>query len=132
VRMSEYNQLKGQITAINRKQMGSLAVRDLGGLLRDQDFVDTENLITVLVVVPRSLQREYLSTYETLTEFVVRHCNPPPSALHISSTLFLPVPRGSAVVVRNSSLPISRPPPYLDQGSVFVLAPHSSQHYCCT
>jgi V-type H+-transporting ATPase subunit C len=72
VRMSEYNQLKGQMSAINRKQTGSLAVRDLGSLVKPQDAVETENLTTLFVVVPRAQQKEWLSTYETLTEFVVR------------------------------------------------------------
>ena len=33
VRVSEYNQLKGQVNAMNRKQTGNLAVRDLSGVV---------------------------------------------------------------------------------------------------
>ncbi len=33
VRVSEYNQLKGQVNAMNRKQTGNLAVRDLSGIV---------------------------------------------------------------------------------------------------
>ena len=33
VRVSEYNQLKGQVNAMSRKQTGNLAVRDLSGVV---------------------------------------------------------------------------------------------------
>lgn len=70
--MSEYNQLKGQVTAAARKQTGSLAVRDLTGLISEEDAVDTENLITLFTVVSKHDKGEWLSTYETLSDFVVR------------------------------------------------------------
>ncbi|KAK9839479.1 hypothetical protein WJX81_004823 [Elliptochloris bilobata] len=71
VRMGEYNQLKGQLTALARKAGGSLAVRDLGGILKPGDLVDTENLTTLFVVVPVHTKGEWLSSYETLSDFVV-------------------------------------------------------------
>ena len=70
--MGEYNQLKGQLTALARKAGGSLAVRDLGGILKSGDMVDTENLTTLFVVVPAHTKGEWLSAYETLSDFVVR------------------------------------------------------------
>lgn len=72
VRMSEYNQLKGQVTAAARKQTGSLAVRDLTGLIKPTDAVNTENLITLFTVVSKHDKAEWLTTYETLADFVVR------------------------------------------------------------
>ena len=72
--MGEYNQLKGQLTALARKAGGSLAVRDLGGILKPGDMVDTENLTTLFVVVPAHTKGEWLSAYETLSDFVVRLC----------------------------------------------------------
>ena len=72
VRMGEYNQLKGQLTALARKAGGSLAVRDLGSILKQGDVVDTENLTTLFVVVPAHTKGEWLSSYETLSDFVVR------------------------------------------------------------
>ena len=71
VRMSEYNQLKGQVTAAARKQTGSLAVRDLTGLVSEDDAVNTENLLTLFTVVSKHDKGEWLSTYETLSDFVV-------------------------------------------------------------
>ena len=70
--MSEYNQLKGQVTAAARKQTGSLAVRDLTGLISEDDAVNTENLLTLFTVVSKHDKGEWLSTYETLSDFVVR------------------------------------------------------------
>lgn len=69
--MSEYNQLKGQVTAAARKQTGSLAVRDLTGLVSEEDAVNTENLLTLFTVVSKHDSKEWLSTYETLSDFVV-------------------------------------------------------------
>ena len=71
VRMSEYNQLKGQVTAAARKQTGSLAVRDLTGLVSEEDAVNTENLLSLFTVVSKHDKGEWLSTYETLSDFVV-------------------------------------------------------------
>ena len=69
--MSEYNQLKSQVTAAARKQTGSLAVRDLTGLVKPGDAVNTENLITLFTVVAKQDKTEWQTTYETLSDFVV-------------------------------------------------------------
>ncbi len=69
--MSEYNQMKGQVTAANRKQTGSLAVRDLTGLVSEDDAVNTENLLTLFTVVSKHDKNAWLTTYETLSDFVV-------------------------------------------------------------
>ncbi|KAK9811116.1 hypothetical protein WJX73_003699 [Symbiochloris irregularis] len=70
-RMSEYNQLKGQMGALMRKQGGNLAVRDLGEFVKKQDVVSTENLTTVFAVVSKYSKAEWLKCYETLVEYVV-------------------------------------------------------------
>jgi V-type H+-transporting ATPase subunit C len=72
VRVSEYNQLKGQVTQLNRKATGSLAVRELASVVDSADVVSTENLTTLFVVVNKHSLRDFLSCYETLVEFVVR------------------------------------------------------------
>ena len=74
VRMSEYSQLKGQVTAAARKQTGSLAVRDLTGLVKHGDAVNTENLITLFTVVSKSDKPEWQKSYEVLSDFVVSAC----------------------------------------------------------
>ena len=70
--MGEYNQLKGQLNQQNRKQTGSLAVRDLSGLVSSKDIISTENLTTLFVVVSKHTKLEWQSSYEKFCEFVVR------------------------------------------------------------
>ena len=72
--MQEYNQVKGQLGQISRKQTGSLAVRDLSALVQGRDFVNTENLVTLFVVVSKHTKGDWLTNYEKLCEFVVSNC----------------------------------------------------------
>ncbi|KAL3374216.1 hypothetical protein AABB24_005933 [Solanum stoloniferum] len=71
VRVSEYNNVRSQLNAINRKQTGSLAVRDLSNLVKPTDVVTSEHLTTLLAVVSNYSQKDWLSSYETLTTYVV-------------------------------------------------------------
>ncbi|XP_051147970.1 V-type proton ATPase subunit C [Andrographis paniculata] len=71
VRVAEYNNVRSQLNAINRKQAGSLAVRDLSSLVKPQDVVSSEHLTTLLAVVSKYSQKDWLSSYETLTAYVV-------------------------------------------------------------
>ncbi|GAA0185640.1 ATP synthase [Lithospermum erythrorhizon] len=71
VRVAEYNNVRSQLNAINRKQAGSLTVRDLSNLLKPEDVVATEHLTTLLAVVSKYSQKDWLSSYETLTTYVV-------------------------------------------------------------
>ena len=71
VRVAEYNNVRSQLNAINRKQTGSLAVRDLSNLVKPEDIITSEHLVTLLAVVPKYSQKDWLSTYETLATYVV-------------------------------------------------------------
>ncbi|XP_023551222.1 V-type proton ATPase subunit C [Cucurbita pepo subsp. pepo] len=71
IRVAEYNNVRSQLNAINRKQSGSLAVRDISNLVKPEDIIISEHLTTLLVVVPKYSQKEWLSSYETLTSYVV-------------------------------------------------------------
>ncbi|KAL4424495.1 hypothetical protein ABPG77_006804 [Micractinium sp. CCAP 211/92] len=71
VKVTEFSQLRSTLQAAARKQQGSLAVRDLSGLVPPGQLVDTENLTTLLVVVPKSARADWLGQYEQLSEFVV-------------------------------------------------------------
>ncbi|KAK9144858.1 hypothetical protein Sjap_004761 [Stephania japonica] len=71
VRVAEYNNVRSQLNAINRKQSGSLAVRDLSNLVKPEDIITSEHLVTLLAVVPKYSQKDWLSNYETLTTYVV-------------------------------------------------------------
>ncbi|XP_020259223.1 V-type proton ATPase subunit C [Asparagus officinalis] len=71
VRAAEYNTVRSQLNAINRKQTGSLAVRDISSLVKPEDIITSEHLVTLLAVVPKYSQKDWLSSYETLTTYVV-------------------------------------------------------------
>ncbi|KAL7603370.1 V-type proton ATPase subunit C [Lactuca sativa] len=71
VRIAEYNNVRSQLNAINRKQTGSLAVRDLSNLVKPEDIVTSEHLVTLIAVVSKFSQKDWLSCYETLTTYVV-------------------------------------------------------------
>lgn len=51
----------------------SLAVRDLSNIVKPQDLVTSEHLVTLLAVVPKYSQKDWLSSYETLTTYVVKY-----------------------------------------------------------
>lgn len=57
VRVAEYGNVKSQLGAINRKQTGSLAVRDLSNLIKPEDMVTSEHLVTLLSIVPKYSQK---------------------------------------------------------------------------
>ncbi|XP_044500985.1 V-type proton ATPase subunit C-like [Mangifera indica] len=71
VRVAEYNNVRSQLNTINRKQSGSLAVRDLSNLVKPQDIITSEHLVTLLAVVPKYSQKDWLASYETLADYVV-------------------------------------------------------------
>ena len=87
--MGEYHQIKGQLTALERNAGGSLAVRDLGGILKPGDLVDTENLATLFVVASAHAKGEWLSAYETLSDFVARGPRGLPLSAPSSCVLFI-------------------------------------------
>lgn len=84
VRGSEYNSQRSQLGQVSRKQTGSLAVKDLGSIISEKDVINTENLITLFVVVPRHQTKEWLSSYESITEYIVSSF----VFLHIINNLF--------------------------------------------
>ncbi|CDQ87771.1 unnamed protein product [Oncorhynchus mykiss] len=71
-RASAYNNLKGNLQNLERKNAGSLLTRSLADIVKKEDFViDSEYLITMLVVVPKTSYVDWQKTYETLSEMVV-------------------------------------------------------------
>ncbi|GBG67595.1 hypothetical protein CBR_g724 [Chara braunii] len=71
MRLAEYNNVKGQLATMTRKATGSLSVRDLTPYVKDGDVVSSEHLITLLVVVPRYSEKDWLQSYEKISTFVV-------------------------------------------------------------
>ncbi|CAI5517238.1 unnamed protein product [Closterium sp. Naga37s-1] len=71
VRASEYTTVRSQLSAINRKAGGSMLVRDLSTIVQDSDIIVSEHMTTLLVVVAKYSERDWLASYETLSTFVV-------------------------------------------------------------
>ena len=65
--VSEYNEVRQLYTAIERKDQGTLLVKPLGPYVKKQP-IETTYMTTLMVVVPKSRQQEFLDTYETLEE----------------------------------------------------------------
>ncbi|KFP07692.1 V-type proton ATPase subunit C 1, partial [Calypte anna] len=71
-RASAYNNLKGNLQNLERKNAGSLLTRSLADVVKKEDFVvDSEYLVTLLVIVPKSNYNDWVKQYETLAEMVV-------------------------------------------------------------
>ncbi|KAJ8773125.1 hypothetical protein K2173_028302 [Erythroxylum novogranatense] len=69
--LTPYNNVQSQLNAINQKQSGSLAIRDLSNMVKLEDIISSEHLKTLLAIFPKYSQKEWLATYETLTCYVV-------------------------------------------------------------
>ncbi|XP_033321128.1 V-type proton ATPase subunit Vha44 isoform X2 [Megalopta genalis] len=67
-----YNNLKGSLQNLEKKQTGSLLTRNLADLVKKEHFIlDSEYLTTLLVIVPRANFQEWHSGYEKLTDMIV-------------------------------------------------------------
>lgn len=65
----QYNALKQQLQALERKQTGSLFTRSLTDIVKKEHFVsDSEHFETVVVIVPNAVQSDWLDRYETLVQ----------------------------------------------------------------
>lgn len=71
-KLATYNQLKGNLQVIERKATGNLLVKSLHDIVKKEHFVlDSEYLVTLLVAVPKASVKDWLASYETLTQMVV-------------------------------------------------------------
>ncbi|KAJ3136534.1 hypothetical protein HK100_001677 [Physocladia obscura] len=71
-KMQSYSTIKTSLAGMQRKQTGNLSVRSLNDVVKKEYFVlDSEYLVTVLVAVPKSLEKEWLNRYETVTQMIV-------------------------------------------------------------
>jgi V-type H+-transporting ATPase subunit C len=67
-----YNNLKGSLQNLEKKQTGSLLTRNLADLVKKEHFIlDSEYLTTLLVIVPKSSFHEWNACYEKLTDMIV-------------------------------------------------------------
>ncbi|XP_018321542.1 V-type proton ATPase subunit C [Agrilus planipennis] len=69
---SAYNNLKGNLQNLEKKQTGSLLTRNLADLVKKEHFIlDSDYLTTLLVIVPKQQFAEWQHCYEKLTPMVV-------------------------------------------------------------
>lgn len=73
-----YNNLKSNLAQHEKKETGSLVTRNLGPIVKEEDFVvASEYLVTACVVVPKLNVKEWEGSYWKLADFVVpgsSHC----------------------------------------------------------
>jgi len=67
-----YNNLKGNLQNLEKKQTGSLLTRNLADLVKKEHFIlDSEYLTTLLVIVPKPSFTDWYQGYEKLTDMIV-------------------------------------------------------------
>lgn len=72
IKHSAYTAVKGTLQSIERKQTGSLLVRNLADIVKKEHFVlGSEYLSTLLVVVPKALYNDWRNNYERLSGYIV-------------------------------------------------------------
>jgi V-type H+-transporting ATPase subunit C len=75
--LTDYSDTRSKLAAASRKNQGSLAIRPLGELVEKwgskNAIVDTELLVTLFVAVPVASQKEWLTTYWQINDFVCPH-----------------------------------------------------------
>ncbi|XP_054239861.1 V-type proton ATPase subunit C 2 isoform X2 [Indicator indicator] len=71
-RSAAYNNIKGNLQSLEKRTVGNLLTRTLVDIVHKEDFVlNSEYLITLLVVVPKSSYAQWQKTYESLSDMVV-------------------------------------------------------------
>uniref|UniRef100_A0A182P2V7 V-type proton ATPase subunit C n=1 Tax=Anopheles epiroticus TaxID=199890 RepID=A0A182P2V7_9DIPT len=67
-----YNNLKGNLQNLEKKQSGSLLTRNLADLVKKEHFIlDSEYLTTLLVIVPKANMGDWNAHYEKITDMIV-------------------------------------------------------------
>lgn len=67
-----YNNLKGNLQNLEKKQTGSLLTRNLADLVKREHFIlDSEYLTTLLVIVPKPMLNDWNTNYEKITDMIV-------------------------------------------------------------
>nr|XP_010336241.1 V-type proton ATPase subunit C 2 isoform X2 [Saimiri boliviensis boliviensis] len=71
-RTAAYHTLKTNLANLEKKSMGNLFTRTLSDIVSKEDFVlDSEYLVTLLVIVPKPNYSQWQKTYESLSDMVV-------------------------------------------------------------
>ena len=71
MKLGEYTQLKGILSAAARKSSGTLAVRDLSSIVKREHVFTSDYITTTFVVVQNFRLKEWNASYEKMNQFVV-------------------------------------------------------------
>ncbi|EGG17550.1 H(+)-transporting ATPase [Cavenderia fasciculata] len=67
-KLTDYNSLTSSVVAEERKLLGNLQVRSLNELITTENNTQSEYLTTAFIVIPQSMEKEFLATYENLSD----------------------------------------------------------------
>ncbi|KAF2813494.1 vacuolar ATP synthase subunit C [Mytilinidion resinicola] len=71
-KFQQYNAVKTNLAAATRRQTGNLSTRSLASIVAGSSLIqDSEYLETHLIAVPKPMAKDFLKSYETLSEMVV-------------------------------------------------------------
>ncbi|KAF2202704.1 ATPase, V1 complex, subunit C [Delitschia confertaspora ATCC 74209] len=80
-KLNQYNQVKSNLNASQRRQTGNLSTRSLTSVINPSSLItDSQYLDTHLIAVPNQLVKEFYKSYETVSQMVV-----PRSATELAS-----------------------------------------------
>jgi len=72
VKAAAYNNIRGSLQNLERKATGSLLSRTLHDIVKKDDVVvDSEYLVTLFVVIPQAILKDWWVKYEKLSDMVV-------------------------------------------------------------
>eukprot|EP00211_Chloroparvula_japonica_P006976 CAMPEP_0119133848 /NCGR_PEP_ID=MMETSP1310-20130426/14058_1 /TAXON_ID=464262 /ORGANISM="Genus nov. species nov., Strain RCC2339" /LENGTH=391 /DNA_ID=CAMNT_0007124571 /DNA_START=105 /DNA_END=1280 /DNA_ORIENTATION=- len=63
---AQFNDVEQSIQSLQKRQGGSLMLRDLSSLVKPEDLVTSEYLSTLLVVIPKYSEKDWFEQYETI------------------------------------------------------------------
>jgi len=70
-KVTEMNVLKGSLQGAERKMQGNLMVRGLADVIKKEDVVESEYMMTVYVVVPKYAMKDCETSYEKMAQYIV-------------------------------------------------------------
>lgn len=69
--VSEYSSISQSLASTKRQEAGNLMVKNLAEIVRAEHIVESDYLTTLIVCVSKNFYKDFLSTYETLTEWIL-------------------------------------------------------------
>jgi len=71
IKAQAFASIESVLNKAQKDESGSLLTKDLTNILKNEEIVETEYMTTLFVVVPRNEVKNFESTYETFTEYVM-------------------------------------------------------------